>query len=198
MDEKRTVGRPRKVDSQGQIELDKMEKQFEKFDDQIKELTMDRMNAAPKADVEPQTKLSQRDAEKIKQIYLKPVKIIGCRDKFNENFRSMYEYDKEMVAFIAENKEVQGEAIELWTRPFGGMSAEMWRVPVNTPVWGPRYLAEQIKRKSYHRLSMQQTQVSQDSIGTMVGSMVVDNTIQRLDALPVSNRKSIFMGASGF
>ena len=30
------------------------------------------------------------------------------------------------------------------------------------------------------------------------GSMAVDTTIQRLDALPVSTNKSIFMGASSF
>jgi len=58
-------------------------------------------------------------------------------------------FQKEYVQFIAENKEIIGETIEIWTRPFGGMPAEFWKVPVNKPVWGPRYLAEQIKRCYY-------------------------------------------------
>ena len=38
-----------------------------------------------------------------------------------------------------------------------------------------------------------------DSIGTKYyGQMAVDSIIQRLDATPVSNKKSIFMGAGGF
>ena len=70
---------------------------------------------------------------------------------------------------------------------------------MNTPVWGPRYLAEQIKRKFYHRLSMKQSVATEhNSMGTMYGSMVADNIIQRLDARPVSSRKSVFMGEAGF
>ncbi len=42
-------------------ELQKAEEKFEKFDAEVKEMTMDRMNMAPKPDVEPQTKLSSRE-----------------------------------------------------------------------------------------------------------------------------------------
>lgn len=182
-----------------QQELDKAEKQFEDFDSNIKQMTMDRMNQAPKQDIEPQTKLSGRDISNSKDIYLKPYKTIGCRDKFNEDYRSQYNYDKEYVQFIAENKEIIGEEIDIWTRPYGGMPAEEWKVPVNKPVWGPRYLAEQIKRKSYSRLVMQQNNInSSDKHGSYYGTMSVDTKIQRLDAVPVSTRKSIFMGANSF
>lgn len=174
-------------------------KQFDAFDANIKELTMDRMNAAPKEDVEPQTKISQQDRDRLKDVYLKPMKIIGCREKFNEKFRKDYEFDKEYVQFEAENKEIIGEAIELWTRPYPGMSAEFWKVPVNTPVWGPRYLAEQIKRASYHRLVMQQNVVvGGDHAGQYFGSMAADTTVQRLDARPVTTRRSVFMGKQSF
>lgn len=180
-------------------ELDKAQAQFEKFDDQVKEMTMDRMNMAPKADIEPQTKMAQVDIEKSNKIYLKPSKSIGCRDKFNESFRSQYEFDKEYVHFTAENKEIIGEKIEIWTRPYSGMPAEFWEVPVNKPVWGPRYLAEQIKRKFYHRLVMQENKISgSDANGQYYGSMAVDTTIPRLDCYPVSTRKSIFMGEKSF
>ncbi len=179
--------------------MDKVEKQFESFDNEVKTMTMDRMNAAPKQEVEQQTKLSQNQIANSKDIYLKPVKTIGCRDKFNENYREQYEFAKQYVNFIAENKEIIGEELDFWTRPFGGMSAEEWKVPCNKPVWAPRYVAEQIKRKYYHRLTMNEsTIVGSDSAATYTGSMVVDTTIQRLDAIPVTKSRSLFMGATTF
>ena len=180
-------------------ELEKAEQNFKEFDDSVKAMTMDRMNQAPKADIEPQTKLSTKEIEKSKDIYLKPFKTIGSREKFNEDYRKEYEHAKEYVNFIAENKEIIGETIELWTKPFAGMPAEEWDVPTNRPLWGPRYLAEQIKRKFYHRLSCKEDVItSRDGTGSWQGQIVVDNTVQRLDALPVSDKKSIFMGASNF
>ena len=80
------------------------------------------------------------------------------------------------------------------------MPAEFWEIPPNKPVWGPRYLAERIKGCSYHRLSMELNEkniVSGDGMGQYFGQMVADKVIQRMDAIPVSNRKSIFMGAAG-
>ena len=192
--------KPKVANSLAQKELDKAEKQFEAFDDNIKEMTMDRMNNAPKEDLEPQTKISQKDLEKSKDVYLKPFKSISCShtDKFNEKFRKDYEFDKEYVHFIAENKEIIGETIDIWTRPYGGMAAEMWKVPCNKPVWGPRYLAEQIKRKCYHRFVMQQVATGEDNRGQYYGSMAVDTTIPRLEARPVSSRRSVFMGSNNF
>ena len=179
--------------------MEQAEKQFKAFDDNVKELTLDRMNEAPKADVEPQTKLSSQDLRASKDIYLKPKKSISCQEKFNEKFRDQYNFQKEYVNFIAENKEIIGEDIDLWTRPFPGMPAEEWIVPTNKPVWGPRYLAEQINRASYHRLKMQQSVISgADSAGQYYGQMVADETINRLEARPVTNKKSIFMGAHTF
>ena len=197
------MARPDSKNSLAEKELDKAEKQFDKFDDEIKSMTKDRMDMTPKPDLEPQTKIATADLDKMQDIYLKPHKTISCRDKFNEDYRKDYEFAKEYVNFIAENKEIIGEDIDIWTRPFSGMPAEWWKVPVNTPVWGPRYLAEQIKRKFYHRLEMKET-VSGDNVsgstgfGAMYGKMAVDTTIQRLDAHPVNaSRKSVFMGADG-
>ena len=180
-------------------ELDKIDKQFESYSENIEKMTLDRMNAAPKMEQEPQTKLSQSDLAKSNDVYLKPNRSIGSREKFNENYRSEYEYSKEYVQFIAENKEIIGETIEMWTKPFAGLPAEMWKVPVNKAVWGPRYLAEQIKRCSYHRLVMQANSTTgSDYAGTYTGHIVADTMLQRLDASPVSSRKSVFMGKSNF
>lgn len=191
--------KPQALSSLAQKELDKAEKQFEAFDQNVKDLTLDRMNTAPKEDVEPQTKIAQKDLEKKKDVYLKPERSINSGQKFNEKFREQFEFDKQYVQFVAEHKEIIGENIEVWTRPYGGMNAEFWRVPSNKPVWGPRYLAEQIKKCSYHRLTMQQNQtIGGDSMGQYYGALAVDTTIQRLDANPVTTRKSIFMGVTNF
>lgn len=185
------------VQSESQRELDKAEKQLDAFENEIKTITKDRVNEGQPLNSEPQTKLSSKEIDKSKDIYLKPTKTISTTQKFNEKFRDKYNFAKEYVHFIAENKEIIGESIEIWTRPFGGMSAEFWTVPCNKPVWGPRYLAEQIKRKFYHRMVMDERKiVDHSSSGQFFGSMIADTTIQRLDAIPVSSRKSVFMGAN--
>jgi hypothetical protein len=180
--------------------------QFDAFDKNIKEMTMDRMNEAPKEETEG-PRVSQKEIDRSKEIWLKPKHSLPAVDaktgqgqKFNEKFRKEYEFAKEYVQFIAENKEciLDGE-IELWTRPYGGMPAEFWVVPTNKPVWGPRYLAEQIQRKYYHRLRTDKERVAgSDGYGAYTGQIVADAKIQRLDARPVDTRRSIFMGASGF
>lgn len=188
-----------KSNSLAESELDKAKEQFDTFDDNVKQMTMDRMSNAPKEEVEPQTKISSRELAKKPDIYLKPKRTIDDRQKFNENFREEWNFQKEYVHFIAEHKELIGETIEMWTHPFGGVGAEYWEVPTNKPVWGPRYLAEQIKRKCYHRLTMQQNNITgSDGMGQYYGTLAVDTTVQRLDATPVSARRSVFMGSNKF
>jgi len=179
-------------------ELDKLEKQFDALNENVQNLTQDRMNMAPKVETEPQAKLSSSEIEKSKEIYLKPNRSISSNQKFNERFRENWNFDKEYVQFIAENSEDKGGLIEIWTRPYGGLPAEFWLVPTNKPVWGPRHLAEQIKRCCYHRLTMENKTTNSDGVGQYYGTMAVDNTVQRLDARPVSTRKSVFMGAHSF
>lgn len=190
------MARPPKENSATQLELFKADENFKTFDDSVKEMTFDRLNDTKKPETEEQTKLSQRDIERSKDVYLKPKTTIGCRDKFNERFRDEHNFQKEYVHFIAENHEILGENIEIWTRPFGGMPAEFWQVPVNKPIWGPRYLAEQIKRKFYHRLVMKEDVItSSDGKSSYYGQMAADTTIPRLDARPVISQKSVFMSA---
>jgi hypothetical protein len=199
MKENHTHSKPNVSSGTAQKELDKVEKQFEQFNQEVQSLTLDRMKEAPKEESEPQTKLSSRELQKKKEIYLKPKRTISSREKFNEKFREDYNYSKEYVHFMAENKEIIGETINLWTKPYPGLPAEEWEVPVNTALWGPRYLAERIKGSTYHRLSMKNTNLSgEDGMGTYYGTMVADAEVQRLDAYPVTEKKSVFMGASGF
>ncbi len=74
LEEKKSKARPR-VSLQGQAELDKVHEQFEEFDKQVKDLTLDRMNMAPKKEEEPQTKLSQKEISESQDIYLKPNRV---------------------------------------------------------------------------------------------------------------------------
>lgn len=192
------MARP-KVNSEGQRELDKAEEHFKEFDESIKSMTLDRMNSAAKTEeIEPQTKLAQSEIEKSKDIYLKPARSISSKEKFNEKFREDFNYSTEYVNFIAENREIIGETIELWTKPFAGMPAEFWQIPTNKPVWGPRHLAEKIKKSNYHRFVMEDKVTSGDGRGSYYGQMAVDTVVQRLDAHPVSKRKSVFMGTHTF
>lgn len=180
-------------------ELEQAERQFQAQEENIRSMTLDRMNEAPKQELEPQTKLSQNEIANSKDVYLKPVKRVSSREKFNEKFRENYEFDKEYVYFIAENKELIGETIEMWTKPYPGLPAEFWQIPVNKPIWAPRYVAEQIKRKFYHRLVTDQKKITDsDGMAEYTGMMVVDTTIPRLDAYPATKRRSVFMGANNF
>ncbi len=196
-----TEGRTRPKTSSSQVvnELEKAKEQIDSFEANVKELTLERMNEAPRQDAEPQTRLSSNEIQKSKEIYLKPEKTVRRMDKFNEKFRESYNFDKEYVHFIAENREMIGEDLEMWTGKYAGVPCEFWRVPTNKPVWGPRYLAEQIKKCAYHRLVMKQNVITENGgYGQMYGSLAADSIIQRLDAIPVSSRKSVFSGASGF
>jgi len=188
----------KKINQKTQQELQKIDQQFQAHEASVKSMTLDKTNEVPLQEVDPQIKLSQREIEKSKQIYLKPKRSISCRDKFNEAYRDEYNFRKEHVQFIAENRELKGDMIELWTRPYGGLSAEFWEIPSNVPVWGPRYLAEQIRRKTYTRFVMTMASTAQDGMGQYYGSMAAETKIARLTAEPVTNQKSIFMGAVGF
>lgn len=184
--------------SKVETELDKAQMQFDAFENNVKELTLDRANQAPKLEQEPQHKLSNSEISQSKDVYLKPERSIASREKFNEDYREQYNYAKEYTRFIAENRELIGETIEIWTKPFAGMPAEFWKVPSNKPVWGPRYLAEQIKRASYHRFSMSNSTVGSDSMAQYYGTMVVDNVVQRLDAHKAPTSVPVYMGAKHF
>jgi len=185
-----------KISSFADKELEKVEKQFEQQEEQIKQVMENRTFAPPPSE-EMQTKMSSREIQNSKEIHLRPISTIGSKEKFNERFREAWNFSKEYVNFIAENKELIGESITLWTKPYPGIPAEEWVVPVNKPIWGPRYLAEQIKRKYYNRLVMKESQrTSEDAFGQYQGALIADEQIQRLDCHPVSTSKSIFMGKS--
>lgn len=193
-DQPRQRGRPRNPNSNSEKELDRVEQQFDIYEKQVQDLTLDRMNMAPVRLEDPQIKMSSREIARSKDVYLKPFKTISSREKFNEEFRDAYNRAKEYVQFVAENKEVIGEIIDMWTKPFPGLPAEWWKVPVNTPIWAPKYVKNQIKNSRYHRLKSEERVMTDSSgEGQYYGGMVVDTTIQRLDTFESSDQFSLTM-----
>lgn len=183
------------TNSPTEVAIQKAKDASDSFTNQVNELTLDRMNEAPKQDIEPQIKLSQKDIEKSKDIYLKPKRAIGSKEKFDEKWREPYNYAKTYVHITAEHREIIGESIEMWTKPYPGMPAEFWEIPTNKPVWVPRYVANQIKRCTYHRLRTENGSTGSEGGNQFYGTLVVDNTIQRLDAMPVLTTKTFSMGS---
>jgi len=54
-------------------EIDKLQKQLDTYDENIKSLTLDRMNEAPKEESAP-VELSQKQIEKAGEVYIKPTR----------------------------------------------------------------------------------------------------------------------------
>ncbi|MDE1970963.1 MAG: hypothetical protein KGI50_05305 [Patescibacteria group bacterium] len=177
-------------------ELDKLQVQFDEYKEKVDQLTHDRLSASTPEESDPQKKMSSREIADSKDIKLKPNRSLFGQEKFNEKFREDYNFAIEQVRFIAENHEIIGESISLWTHPFAGMPYEEWIVPVNMPVWGPRHLAEQIARCYYHRLKIDQSKMTgSDAMGEYNGKVVIDSTKPRLSARPAITQKSIFTGS---
>lgn len=196
--EKQLFKKPEVSSGLAQRELDKAEKQFIEFNESVQAMTLDRMNQAPKEETEQQTKLSNKELQKKDGIWLKPVRTLASKEKFNEKFRKDYEHKKEYVKFVVENKEIIGENVTPWTKAFPGQDAEFWDIPTNKPVWGPRYLAEQLSRCKYHRLTMEDRVTNADGMGSYYGQMAVDKTVSRIDCYPVRESTSVFLGAASF
>lgn len=185
--------------SQSEKELDKAQAQFDKYEENISSLTLDKMNEAPMKESEPQHKLTQNQIADSNDIYIKPFKTIGCADKFNEDYRKDWEYAKEYVYITAQNNMVLKEFLQFWTKPFAGIPYEEWKVPVGKPIWVRRHVAEQIKNCVHHELHMDESKkVDANEFGDYCGQMVAKQKVQRFDAFPATKQRSIFMGSSTF
>lgn len=195
--QKETMSKP-KVSASAQRDLDKAEQKFDKFQEELNSVSNEVGKSLPIKETEAQTKLSSREIAKKNEIYLKPERTIPDNQKFNEKFRDEWNFQKEYVNFIAEHKEIIGDVIEAWTHPFGGVGAQFWKIPSNKPIWAPRYVAEQLKRARYVRYVTQNRTSGSEGGMEFYGGLIAETQIQRLDAHPVSNQKSIFMGSSGF
>lgn len=179
--------KPEFSDSFSNRELEKVKKQCDALEEQIKSITLDRMRLTPSEETEQQTKISKREAARADAPYIRPTRSIQSKEQFNETFRNQHTRAWEYVKCIVENKELIGEKVEFWTKKFPGDAAHFWQVPVNIPVQIPRMCAERLAGCSYHRLKMEQTSqpLGDSNFSETTGKIVADTTVQRIDCRPV-------------
>lgn len=171
--------RPR-VNSEGQKELDKAIENIDRLSETVTNFDPFSTNA-PKLEQEEQTKLSNREVKNADAPYIKPLRSINSKEKFDEKYRKDWEKAWEYIKCVVENHEVVGEAVELWTKRFAGDPAHFWKIPVNKPVYIPRLLAEQLSKCNYHRLRMEDSTItSSDGMATYHGSIVADHKKDRI------------------
>lgn len=188
------AGKPVSNSGTVQKEIDNVDKQLNQQEADIKSLDIDRSNTQAKE--YPEHKISQKDIEKAPELYLKPKRAVGSREKFNEDYREAYNHAKQYVQYTVQHEEAKGDIIEMWTKPFAGMPAEFWIIPSGRPVWIPRYVADKLENGCcYHRLKTEDKPTTGDGKIQYYGSMVVDDLIYRISARPVSTRKLISMGS---
>ena len=176
-----------------------MSAKLEEYERQLAELNLDSAYRLKTQEVEPQTKLSQKQKENV--LTLKPsMSLMAVGQKFNEDFRKEYEERKKYTKFIAEHRECPGDTIEFWTRPYGGLPAEFWKVPTNRVVEAPRYVAEELSDRSYVSYRMdgddtsERNRVGTDGFGVQYGQMVATHKTERVTAYPAQEKKTLFMG----
>lgn len=183
-----------KVGPEGQKELDNIETLLNDVGTHNKSLDYDQRLSAPKQETEPQTKIARSEIDKAPEIYLKPKRSFPAREKFNEKFRDQYNYDREYVEFIAENNEVIGESADFWIKKFPGTPCEEWVIPVNKPVWAPRYVKQRLEECGYTVFRASQSLKSEEGINYN-GYLEIQERKNRLNAREVSKKKNIYMGS---
>lgn len=165
-----------------QKEIDRLDAEFNAKQQQMSSLSQDEMNKAPIAETEHQTKLSKQEVKQYDAPEIKPSQTIpgiGKRKPEQDNLRRRA---WELVKVVAENCEVIGEKIELWHKaPFSGEPCTFWQIPVNKPIYIPRFLADHLMTRNYHRLVMQETPVENNQYGQVIGQMIASETRRRLD-----------------
>ena len=184
-----------------QREIDNAATQFDKFEEEVRNLKTESFSKTTLADKEVAER-SQNASPLGKDVYLKPKRSIMPPTKygkfilFNEKFRADYEHDKQYVCFIAQNKEcpTDSQIRSIWTKKYAGVPAEEWDVPTGVPVWGPRYLADQIATRTYQVLMMNPDRANgMDQNGQYFGQLAIEKIENRLDANPYVEKKSFFM-----
>lgn len=194
-----------KVTAEGQKELEKVESQFNSMEKERQSLDYDQRLNAPKHEYEPQTKMALSEIDQTPKVYLKPKRSFppgvdpktGKAEQFNEKFCQEYNYKKEYVEFIAENNEIIGESADFWVKKFPGTALEEWVIPMNKPIWAPRYVKERLEECGYTVFRSSQSLKSEEGIN-YTGYLEIQERKNRLNARDVPKKRNIYMGNHRF
>ena len=174
-------------------EVKKLEEKFQEQSEAISKINRAELKA-PLEEKEQQTKISQKEARKYDAPFIKPVRSIGCnaKEKPLESLEPMRKRAWEYVKCVVENYETIGEPVECWTKRFAGDNYDFWIVPVNTPIYIPRLLADQLSKCKYHRIIMKAQEGSEgrhtETAGVAdIGIIEVKNEVQRISCKEVGS-----------
>jgi hypothetical protein len=184
--------KPRLSNRESNIELEKVEKQFEESEmnttaHQMANLTLDERSHVPLQENDPQTKLSKKQLADMGYIIVKPKKRLGTSQKPEPKWQKEREHAWQLVKAILEHKESPGEVIEMWTHPFKGDSYDFWELPTNKPVLIPRHLANDVAASNYIQYKMEEDKknvVNEDGETVYIGKKVTTSRKSRLSAQP--------------
>lgn len=186
------MARPRKVSS-GMIQQEK-----ERIDDQVTDFqqknlestSMDAVAAAPIKETAAQTQISAKQIEKTDAPWIKPSRSYspGKGEKRIPQLEAEIARGKEYIKCIAENAECLGARLEFWLKKYPGEPCHFWEIPVNRPVYLPRYVAEHISTRWYSRIKMSEGAIYDvgSADGGLLNHMQVTERVRRLDCRPVA------------
>lgn len=174
-------------------EIAKIDSQINQVQTAMSNLTQDEINKASVVDFQPQTEITRAMKDFTDAPVIKPIKSIPRPGKPIAKEAKDRAWGWEYVRCIAENREVIGETIELWTGKYHGDMADFWQVPVNRPIYLPRHVAKRISECRYHRVKMQDrpmhnlmNEMESTGVSGYSGQLTVVDTRQRLDCRPIA------------
>jgi hypothetical protein len=154
----------------------------------LNSLTQDKIREqAPKADIEPQMKLSLKDKAKMEGAkYVEPKRKLAAIGKLPENMKKAHAHDWEYVKGIYENYVVTGESVNFWYVKYPGDPDCEWEVPANKPVYIPRMIAKHLEEvQQYHTFDHREKSPDQQQKLDYVENFCVTGTKYRGKFRPI-------------
>lgn len=157
------IPKPQLSSGKAQQEIDRVEAQLDAAKEAIDNLSIDKIESeAPQAEeLEQQTKISKKQEREYDAPVIKPFSSEPSPGMRNPKFQEVIKRcakktakAKELVRVIVENNEVIGETVEAWIGTLPGEPVTRWIVPVNMPIYIPRFVAEHLASRKYHRIKM--------------------------------------------
>ena len=143
---------------------------------------------APEVEQQPAVEMSYKDFKATDAPVITFSRAFAAPGKPNPKCEAERRRGWQYVKCICENFEVFGETIELWQCRWPGDPHSFWQVPVNKPIYLPRFVAEHLASRKYHRFKMEDrnqylvAQETMNGIGTsdVAQTMVARETHKRL------------------